>query len=180
MKPLEWEQLIAERLLPHTRCSTALSASDEQSFALYTRLVASFRFGTIADVLPNTTRLLRIALGDDALRALLEEYVSDVPPTLFPSDEALAFGHFMTDRALAVPGLSDVLRFETGLIEAVADSRTVRIVLSRDIEVLLADIATNRLPQPVHGGLAMTIEIGADTEPFVRVVQSVAQPSTPS
>jgi hypothetical protein len=181
MTPVEWEALIAARLLPRMDCSTPLRAEDERSFALYARLVASFRFGTISELLPNTTRLLLIALGEDALRALLADYVASVPPALFPSDEVLAFRRFMAARPLSVPGLEDMLRFETALLESIADNRSVRVVLSRDIETLLADIAANRPPAPAHG--AITVEIGADTGPFVRVlaettpVTNVARPA---
>src|SRR6185312_9341313 len=173
--PEGWERLLAAQLLPAAyRLPGAgqtiqLRSADEQSFALYSRLAASFRRGAIADVLENTVRLLLIALGKDALANLLDAYTHVTPPSLFPSDEALAFKRFIDRQMPAVPGLADVLGFEAALIEAVADNRTIQVALACDLGALLDAIAAGRSPEPGATGPACTIEIGADPQPFVRL-----------
>jgi len=132
-------------------------------------LIESFRCGALVDLLSNTIRLLLLGLGRDGLQALLHDYVASTPPVLFPSDEALQFRQFIEACTLSIPGLADIVRFETAPVEAIADSRTVRVTLSRDIGRLLDDIAAERIPGPDSDGMPTTLEIGADPEPFVRI-----------
>ena len=173
--PAAWETLIGQRLLPpgFRRTDPAavppLSPTDDRSFALYADLIESFRCGALADLLSNTIRLLLLGLGRDGLQALLHDYVASTPPALFPSDEALQFRQFIEGCTLAIPGLSDIVQFETAPVEAIADSRTVRVTLSRDIGRLLDDIAAERVPDPDSDDMPTTLEIGADPEPFVRI-----------
>ena len=174
--PAAWETLIGERLLPPDVRRTdpaaipPLSATDNRSFALYAELIDTFRCGALSDLLSNTIQLLLLALGRDGLQALLRNYVATTPPALFPSDEALQFRQFVEGAGLAIPGLPDIVRFETAPIEAIADSRAVRVTFARDIAPLLDDIAAGRIPHPGAEDMPMTLEIGADPEPFVRIV----------
>jgi uncharacterized protein len=155
--PAAWERLIASRMLPAGERPVGsmdlhLTASDERSFELYASLVTSFRRGAIADLLQNSIRLLLAEIGASAVEALLDAYIADFPPRLFPSDEALAFTRFMGPRGYLAPGLADMLRFESAVIEAIVDDRTVQVALKSD------------------DGSSRIWEIGADTEPFVREI----------
>ena len=171
-----WETAIGERLLPPAfrrpdpAAIPPLSPTDERSFALYARLIESFRCGALTDLLNNTIRLLLRALGRDALGALLHDYVVSTSPALFPADEALQFRHFVEQRGLPIPGLADIVQFESAPVQAIADSVTVRVTLSRDIGRLLDDIAADRIPHPDPDETPTTLEIGADPDPFVRIV----------
>jgi hypothetical protein len=93
--PETWERLIADRMLPSSHRpfmrGDQLTQSDDDSFELYAKLAKEFRFGAIADLLRNSMRLLLIALGETAVRELLEDYTAIAPPSAFPSDEALNF-----------------------------------------------------------------------------------------
>jgi len=93
--PETWERLIADRMLPSSHRpfmrGDQLTKSDDDSFELYAKLAKEFRFGAIADLLRNSMRLLLIALGETAVRELLEDYTAIAPPSAFPSDEALNF-----------------------------------------------------------------------------------------
>jgi uncharacterized protein len=166
LTPEAWEQLIAIRMLPACHRPSVsgeqqLTASDERSFELYTRLAKSVRYGSIAELLKNSIRLLLIAIGEAALRDLLDGYTAIVPPTAFPSDEALNFRRFIDANGLSVPGLTEMLLFEAAAIEAAAESRTVRVMLARDLGPLLADIAAGRMPGPSSEGRALVLEVGA-------------------
>ena len=133
-------------------------------------MAKSVRYGSIAELLKNSIRLLLIAIGEAALRDLLDGYTAIVPPTAFPSDEALNFRRFIDANGLSVPGLTEMLLFEAAAVEAAAESRTVRVMLARDLGPLLADIAAGRMPRPSSEGRALVLEVGVDPEPFVHLI----------
>jgi uncharacterized protein (UPF0276 family) len=174
--PEEWERFIADRMLPRSHRPADTGAqlearpADEQSFSLYACLAASFRRGAIAALLENTTRLLLIGIGEEALRNLLDRYISVTPPVAFPTDEAVNFRRFMDANPISVPGFEEMLKFEATLIEAAANSLTIRLTVTKDIDAMLADVAAGRLPGPSSDRPATALEIGVDPAPFVRVV----------
>jgi uncharacterized protein (UPF0276 family) len=176
--PEAWERLIADRMLPAGDRAAGANAgleirmADEQSFLLYQRLAASFRAGTIAELLENTTRLLLIAIGEEALRELLDQYMSVTPPAAFPTDEALNFRRFIDANSISVPGLGEMLKFESTLIEATADNLTIQMTFVKDIDAMLADIAAGRLPGPASDRPATVLEVGVDPAPFVRALEA--------
>lgn len=176
--PEDWEQFLAEHMLPPkdrpTGAALPMRAEDGRSFAIYARMVASFRAGTIAELLENTTRLLLIAIGEEALRDLLDRYISATSPITFPTDEALSFRRFMEANPMAVPGLEEMLKFEAALIEAAANSVTSQATFTKDIDAMLADIAAGKLPDSSSDCPPTVLEIGVDPEPFIRVLE--AQP----
>jgi uncharacterized protein len=171
--PEQWEQQIAFRMLPPSyrppTPAAPFAASDERSFALYAELATSFRYGAITQLLKNSVRLLLMSWGEMRVRGLLDRYTALAPPAAFPTDEALGFARFAQTQALPVPGLADVLMFEAASIEAAADSRTVRVTLAADFDVLLHDIAAGQIPTPSSGGSQIVIEVGVVPGPFVRL-----------
>jgi uncharacterized protein (UPF0276 family) len=169
--PQEWEQLIADQMLPAAgRPPRKISTSDERAFSLYTTLAASFRAGAIADLLENTTRLLLLAMGEEQLRDLMRRYISATPPSTFPTDEALSFRRFMDANPISVPGLEEMLKFEGTLIEAAANNLTIQVTVTKDIDAMLNDLAAGRLPGPSSDLPATVLEIGVVPGPFVRVL----------
>jgi uncharacterized protein (UPF0276 family) len=175
--PEAWERVIADRMLPASDRPTPASASmqirtaDERSFSLYMRLAASFRAGTIAELLKNTTRLLLIAIGEEALRDLLDRYISVTLPFAFPTDEALSFRRYLDANPIPVPGLEEMLKFEATLIEAAANNLTIQVTVEKDLDAMLGDIAVGRLPGPSSDRPTTVLEIGVDPAPFVRVLE---------
>jgi uncharacterized protein (UPF0276 family) len=176
--PEAWERWIADQMLPEgDRAADAgegleLRPADERSFSLYARLAASFRAGTIAELLENTTRFLLLAIGEEALRELLDRYMSVTPPAAFPTDEALNFRRFMDANPISGPGLEEMLKFEATLIEATADNTTIQVTFMRDIDTMLADIAAGRLPGPSSDCPATVLEIGVSPVPYVRALET--------
>jgi uncharacterized protein (UPF0276 family) len=170
--PYEWEQLIADQMLSG-RPAGKVSAADERAFSLYTTLAASFRASAIADLLENTTRLLLLAIGEQQLRALLRRYMSVTPPSTFPTDEALSFRRFMDANPIPVPGFGEMLKFEATLIEAAANSLTIQVTVTKDIDRMLSDLAAGRLPDPSSDRPPTILEIGVVPAPFVRIVGQV-------
>jgi uncharacterized protein (UPF0276 family) len=174
--PEIWECLIAERMLPaeerpdHVVEALQVREEDEQSFALYRRLVFAFRTGTIAEMLENTTRLLLLGIGEKALRDLMERYIASTLPVAFPTDEALNFRRFLDANPISVPGLKEILKFEATLLEAAANNVTMQVALPKDIEAMLIDIAAGKLPRFSSDRPVAVFEIGVDAVPFVRIL----------
>src|SRR5262245_15523543 len=174
--PNDWERHLAVRMLadadrPSSPSRSAALVIDERGFALYGELVASFRRGAIADMLYNCTRLLLNAIGEQALRDLLTRYFSTTSPATYPTDEALGFRRFLQAALPAVPGLKDMLAFEASLVEATAESRIVRVTVEKDIDMMLDDIASGRLPGPSSDRPPTLLEIRVGPTPFVRRVE---------
>lgn len=177
--PEAWERIIAERMLPAGHRPTFaghksnVDVANEQGFSLYAELSASFRRGTIAELLQWSTRLLLIALGEQALRELLAQYFSAAPPSFFPTDEALGFRRFVDASELSVPGLKDMLAFESCTIEVSANLRTTKVTVAKDIDAMVAEIAAGRLPGPSSDSPPKVLEIGVDPTPFIRSVSEL-------
>ncbi len=111
-------------------------------------------------------------MGEHALEDLLDRYISVTPPGAFPTDEVIAFRHFIDANPLSVPGLAEILRFEAALIEAAANGLTMHVPFAKDIDVMLADIAAGRLPGPSSDRPVTVLEIGVNPEPFVRMLEA--------
>lgn len=173
-----WERLIADRMLlaadrpADSGVGLNVRPVDERSFSLYVTLAASFRRGAIAELLENTTSLLLIALGERALRDLLDRYISVTRPVAFPTDEAVSFRRFMDANQISVPGLDDMLKFEAPLIEAAANNLTIQATFAKDIGVMLGDVAAGRLPGSSSDLPPTVLEIGVDPAPFVRMMEA--------
>lgn len=163
LTPVDWETLIAARLLPadHRPPLTAdlEETADSCAFALYATLVAAFRRGAVSDLLENTIRLLLATLGEAGARDLLDAFIAAVPPSLYPSDEALAFSDFLDSIGIDAPGLADILAFEAAVVRAAVDDRPVRVQLKRPLDALLASIAAGRPPGGPEGA-PYRVEVG--------------------
>lgn len=158
--PADWEALIATRLLPPAlRPADARNdIADPHAFALYAALIAAFRRGAIADLLENTVRLLLADLGLARIDALFDAHFATTPPSLYPSDDALAFAAFLETAALELPGLDDIAAFEAGVIRAASDDRPVQVRLRRPLDALLTAIASGA-PIDLPEGAAYGVEI---------------------
>ena len=116
--------------------------------------------------------LLVIGLGPDATEALLDLYCGDVPPSFFASEEARKFAEWAQAHKPGVPGFADILRFEAGLVEAIAESETVEVAMHVDIEALIAAIHSSELPDVKAIARNTTLEISLGETP--RVVEREA------
>jgi uncharacterized protein (UPF0276 family) len=176
--PEMWEDVLARQMLPLSARPAASGASfplaptDEERFSLYLHLASSFRTGAIADLLPNTIRLLLMAVGRPALTVYLEQYIAVTPPASFPTDEVLRFRHFVDSNPPGVPGLDELLKFEAMLIEAAADGVTIRASFTKNIDAMLTEIASGILPGPASDIPPTMLEIGVNPVPFVRTVDA--------
>jgi hypothetical protein len=167
--PIAWEAEMADHMLP------GAATGGDPAFALYGILVRAFRKGAVSDLLEaSVTQMLRV-LGAPAFSELFDSYAAAVAPSLYPSDEALAFAAFVGDQAADLPGVADLLAFEVAVVRAAADGRPQRVSLAHDIETLLVAVAEGR---PL-AGLARSpcqLEIGGE-DGFIRRLEPEAAPA---
>ncbi len=116
-------------------------------------LIHEFRASMIVGVLRLTSRLLMLALGPPAFRAILADYWAHVPPQMYGALEAHAFAEHLERLDLQVPYLAKLVEFERAVQATLEDDR-VRIVRF-DFEPLplLRALAEGRLPDaPAEAG----------------------------
>ena len=173
--PEAWERTIAGQMLPESDRpgaplpATVLTTDDEERFALYKHLAASFRSGALAELAGNSIRLLLLAMGREAVSELLGRYFAATPPVAFPTEEALQFQRYNDANPVPIDGFEEILKFEVALIEAAVNNTTVRTTLTKNIEAVLADLARGLPPGPSSDCAPTVLEIGVDPAPFVRI-----------
>ena len=67
-------------------------------------------------------------------------------------------------------GLEDLSKFESTLIAAAADGGSKQVVLSKDIDAMLDELAMGRLPGPSTECPGTVLEIAVDPVPAVRMI----------
>jgi len=120
--------------------------------ALYRTLVASFRNGALADLLPYTLRLLGRQVGEAALETLLSAYRRAEPPPLFPADEALAFAAWLRANGPQLPYLDDLLQLEAGIVRLVSEGRGGELRFRHDPSAIVAALAAGGVPRDLPAG----------------------------
>lgn len=120
--------------------------------ALYRTLVASFRNGALADLLPYTLRLLGRRLGQAGLEALLSDYRRSEPPPLFPADEALAFVAWVRASGPRLPYLEDLLELEGGIVRLASEGRGGELRFRHDPSAIVAALAGGGVPRDLPDG----------------------------
>jgi hypothetical protein len=79
----------------------------------------------------------------------------------------------MDANPIPVPGFGEMLKFEATLIEAAANSLTIQVTVTKDIDRMLSDLAAGRLPDPSSDRPPTILQIGVVPAPFVRIVGQV-------
>jgi uncharacterized protein (UPF0276 family) len=172
--PEQWEQIIAQEMLPASDqpdLSGDMGAEDECAFQLYRQLAGSFRRGAVAELMENTLRLLLLGMGEAELRNMMDRYVEATPPAAFPTDEALSFRRFLEVNPTGIYGLDDLSKFEAALVAAAADSATMQVELSSNVDGILAEVRSGRLPGAATARPGTVLEIAVDPVPSIRAIQ---------
>lgn len=142
---VDWERVLGS-LVAGVSCdaSLVLGLQDDGGVRLYQTLVNEARAGTVAAILPLTTRLLLFEIGADAVRELLRDFAVTRPPDLVASAEAAAFAAHLGARRVAVRHLSSVLAFELAIVRRQQDGRGARIDFDVEPVTLLSALAEGR------------------------------------
>jgi len=128
-------------------------------------LIEEFRASAIVGTLRLTSRLLMIALGPIAFRTVLYDFWSKVPPQLYGSLEAEAFGRYLMSIDLQVPHLAKVLEFEQATIATLTDDRPRIVRFDVEPMPLLRALAEGRAPDETGAAGSFEIELTSDS-PF--------------
>jgi uncharacterized protein (UPF0276 family) len=144
--PSAYEQALVASL------AGAPSADDPPAIALYRTLIASFRNGALSDLLPNTLRLLARRAGEAALEEMLAAYRLAAPPSLFPSDEALAFAAWLEANGPQLDYLEDLLALEAGIVRFAGEGTGGELRFRHDPSAILDALAAGGVPQGLPPG----------------------------
>jgi uncharacterized protein (UPF0276 family) len=144
--PCDYEQaLVALLAEPPT-------PDEPPAIALYRTLIASFRNGALSDLLPNTLRLLARRLGGAALEEMLAAYRLAASPSLFPSDEALAFAAWLHSNGPRLDYLEDLLALEAGIVRFAGEGTGGELRFRHDPSAILDALASGGLPEGLPEG----------------------------
>jgi hypothetical protein len=124
----------------------AESLAADPGIPIFRELVDAQRAGAAVDALKLTTRLVRLALGRDALMAELRAFWAAATPSPFGADEGAALGAFLAERDLPVPHFSEVLAFERALLRIHRGSPGEVVRFTCDPAALLGALAEQHLP----------------------------------
>lgn len=175
--PETWERALGSLVTGRPasdQCGEQLS--DDPGVRVVEGLIHEFRASLIVGVLRLTSRLLMLALGPDAFRAILADYWSKVPPQMYGSLEADAFAEYLARIDLGVPYLASILEFEQAVVATLADDRTRVVHFDFEPIPLLRALAEGRLPDaPLSPGrfeIALTADgpagVGLDLDEQVQ------------
>ncbi|MEA3039553.1 MAG: uncharacterized protein QOE79_2066 [Sphingomonadales bacterium] len=122
------------------------------AIALYRSLIAAFRNGALADLMPNTLSLLARATGEVALEDLLAAWRSATRPRLFPADEALAFADWLAANGPCLPCLDDLVSLESGIVRLASEGRDGELRFRHDPSAIVEALAAGGLPGTLPEG----------------------------
>lgn len=166
----QWEAAVSQQLVTPRSGDMSfdwLRLSDKRAFTLYADLVRSARRGTIAELLEYSVRLLLVALGDDLTTRYIDAYCDSEPAHFFSSEEARHFADYALANDPGVAGFADLVRFEAGMVAAVAEQQQVVVDLQHDIETLIAAVNARQLPSECADTDLVRILIETSPEPRI-------------
>jgi uncharacterized protein (UPF0276 family) len=146
--PEVWERALGELVIgraPSDRAAAEMA--DDPGVRIVQGLILEFRASMIVGVLRLTSRLLMLALGPQAFKAILNSYWAATPPQMFASLEADAFAEHLLGLDLQVPYLADVLWFERAVTATITDERTRIATFAVEPVPLLRALAAGHLPE---------------------------------
>lgn len=149
----EWETTLGELItLRQITQSVGKDLNHDPGTQVFQHLVASQRGGMVVTSLHLSTRLLRLSLGEPQFQTLLETFWRTTPPELFASDEAFNWATYLQTRALNIPFLEDVLRFELASHQVLSEGTPKRVKFSSDPFPILSALHLGYLPPSTSTG----------------------------
>jgi uncharacterized protein (UPF0276 family) len=160
--PAAWEEALAGAVSGWPATGQLAGQLDsDPGVGVLRRLVGSVRAGKVAASLKLTTRLLLLALGEDALQVVFEDFWRSVPSELAASEEARGFAvHLEEHPPEGVPYLADVLAFELAAARVLMRGQPEVVHVACDLVPVIAALREGRLPGAVqYGAYAVTVEV---------------------
>jgi uncharacterized protein len=145
----EWEDALANVVLSDEPIATQLGSrlASDPAVPLIRDLNRKFRMSAVVANLRMTVRLLLLNLTGDDFDRLVMDYCSKVRPQRFGGAEAKNFAGYVRSRAVDVPHLEEILRYEVTAIDVIADGHPRIVPFSVDPEELLNALARGHMPE---------------------------------
>jgi uncharacterized protein (UPF0276 family) len=151
--PQEWENTLGALVVGEALDTPlARELASDPGLAVFQHLVGQFRASSVIGTLPFSGRLLLLTLGVQSFEALLSDYWQDNPPEAFGAEEARRFAKFLRTRALNIPLLDELVRFDLAAIAAIVESTASTVAFSQDPLAVLGALAERRLPSQASAG----------------------------
>lgn len=148
--PAEWESTLGALVIGRTfQSPLGGELLSDPGLAVLRTLVSQLRASIAVDALTLTTRLLRLAEGEEAFLALLRAFWDETPPPLFQAAEGEAFAAFILRQRPTSPYLQEVVSFELARLRAQITGASVKVRFEHEPTVLLGSLSEGRLPTDV-------------------------------
>ena len=165
LMPGAWERALGALVTGQPAPGVPSELATDPGVRIVKGLIFEFRASMIVGTLRLTSRLLLLALGQDAFRTILIDYTYKTPPQLYGSLEADAFGRYLRLSGLQVPHLLNILEFEEATLATLSDDRTRVVKFEVEPLPLLRALAEGRLPTEIGRTGDFEIELNADGQP---------------
>ena len=172
--PDAWERALGSLVIGRSSNDLLRELGADPGVKLIAGLIFEFRASMVVGTLRLTSRLLLLALGQTAFRTILLDYCQRIPPQLYGSLEAEAFGRYIRELHLEVPHLAKVLEFEQATLTTLCDDRTRVVTFDFEPLPLLRALAEGRLPTEAGVRGHFEIELTADSQTGLANVESDA------
>ena len=124
----------------------------DPAIAILRRLIGQFRSGMVSDAMPLTTRLLLVALGDEAVLDLFARFWRARPPEMFATREAASWSAFLLACGLRVDYLADTIALDRAALEVQATGVEVIVPIAIHPTALIDALRRGEAPPGSHAG----------------------------
>lgn len=145
--PAMWEESLGGLVIGRTPdTSVAAQLVSDSGVYLLRHLASMARGGMAVSTLPLTWRLLVSNVGRVRARGVLEDFWASSLPQLFAAEEASRLGAFLLENVKGVEHLSEVLKYEIALQQALSSGKPQTVPFTCDPLPLLSGLCEGRLP----------------------------------
>ena len=164
----EWEQNIGSLAL-HRQVETADWAHEiagDEGLGIIRELIHIFRGSALVTNLQLSTRLIRLALGEETFKDILARFFDTSAPELFPYKTALRFADFIKGK-YAIRYLDGILSYEIASIRARSEGRTRTVAFDFNPFPVMRSLSHCELPgeQDMPMNFLVTIKNDDETSP---------------
>lgn len=160
----EWEKALGSLAIRKSNAFTngklGKELAGDKGLKIIQELVNKFRSSALVSSMKLTCRYLMLTYGLDYVNTLFEEFWQVSKPMLFPTDNGLAFGAYLTNSLNADDSvLLDLVKYETASLKTLMDNKERVINITFNPTDMVASLAEGKLPENLEpGNYEITIE----------------------
>jgi len=158
--PAIWERDLARLATGQSGAEKAVGAlAADPGIPIYKNLISAVRAGMSVTALRLSYRLIVLHRGEEAFKALIEDFWSKTPPEPFASEEVLHFAQYLKSQDIDIPHLSEVIEFELASQEVLRSGKPETIRFTCEPMSLLDALGQGQLQVEIDkGNFELTIE----------------------